>query len=434
MATQLETVSTLGRKLSLAVALADIEREMGERLRKLARTVKMPGFRPGKVPMRMIEQSYGMQVQSEVLGDAVSRAFTDAIAEHSLRVAGQPQIERQENAPEGQIAFTAAFEVYPDIVLGDIATLAVERFACEVGDAEVEKTLDILRRQRAPWVAVDRGAADGDRVTLDFKGTLDGVAFEGGTAEGFQVVLGQGRMLPDFETGVRGAKVGDAPVFPVKFPDDYGAKELAGKTAQFETKITAIEEPQLPALDDAFAKSLGVPDGSIDKLRADVRANLEREVTQRLRARTKAAVMQALTGIASFELPEALVASESEALGERARADLKQRGVDIDKMPPIPADTFKEQASNRVRLGLLVAELVKSRSLQAKPDQLRKQVEEFAQAYENPGELIRYYFSDRNRLAEVEALVVEQNVVDFVLGNAQVAERALAFDELMAQG
>ena len=284
------------------------------------------------------------------------------------------------------------------------------------------------------WVAAARPAADGDRVTIDFKGTLDGVPFEGGTAEGFQVVLGQGRMLPDFETGLRGASAGDTPTFPVKFPDDYGATELAGKTAQFETKVTAVEEQQLPALDEAFAQALGVGDGSIDKLRTDVRANLEREVAQRLRSRTKAAVMQALPKVASFEIPAALVAAEGEALGERARADMKQRGVDLDKMPPIPPDTFKEQAENRVRLGLLVAELVKSQSLQAKPDQLRKQVEEFAQAYENPGELIRYYFSDRNRLAEVEAIVVEQNVVDWVLNTARVTDKALAFDELMAPG
>ena len=432
MASQLETVSTLGRKLALSVALAEVERDVAQRLRNIARTAKMPGFRPGKVPMRMIEQSYGAQVQSEVLGDAVSKAFSDAVSEHSLRVAGQPSIERREDTPEGELGFSASFEVYPEIVLGDFAALAVERYTCEVGEAEVDKTIDILRKQRAPWVAAQRPAADGDRITVDFKGTLDGTPFDGGTAEGFQVVLGQGRMLPDFEAGLRGASAGDTPVFPVAFPADYGAAELAGKTAQFETRVALVEEQQLPALDAAFAASLGVPDGSVDKLRADVRANLEREVAQRLRARTKASVMQVLPEVASFELPAALVDAESATLGERARADLKQRGVDIDRMPPIPPDTFKEQATGRVRLGLLVGELVRARSLQAKPDQLRKQVEEFAQSYENPGELIRHYFSDRNRLAEVEAIVVEQNVVDWVLANAKVSDKALPFDELMA--
>ncbi len=434
MATQLESVGALGRKLSMAVVLADIEREVGDRLRTLARSTKKPGFRPGKVPLKMIEQSYGAQVQSEVLGDAVSKAFSDAVSEHALRVAGQPQIERREDSPEGELGFTAAFEIYPDVVVGDVTLLEVERLVCAIGEAEVEKTLNILRKQRAPWVAATRPAADGDRVTIDFKGSIDGTPFEGGAAEGFQVVLGEGRMLPDFEAGLRGKSAGDTPSFPVKFPDEYGAAELAGKTAQFETKVTIAEEQVLPALDDDFAKALGVADGSVDKLRSDVRANLEREVAQRLRSRVKSAVMQALPKVASFELPSALVGAESEALGERARADLKQRGVDIEKMPPIPPDTFKEQAENRVRLGLLVAEIVRAQSLQAKPDQLRKQVEEFAQSYENPGELIRYYFSDRTRLAEVEAIVVEQNVVDWVLGVARVVERALAFDELMAAG
>lgn len=432
MATQLETVGTLGRKLSFSLPLADIERDAAVRLRELARTTRMPGFRPGKVPMSMIERSYGAQVRSEVLGDAVSKAFSDAVTEHGLRVAGQPQIERRDDAGEGQIGFSAAFDVYPEIVLGDFAALEVERFRCEVGEAEVDKTLDILRRQRAPWVAIDRAAADGDRLTIDFKGTLDGTPFEGGSAEGFQMVLGQGRMLPDFEIGLRGARAGDTPVFPVAFPADYGAAELAGKTAQFETRVASVEEQQLPALDEAFAQSMGVADGSLEKLRADVRANLEREVAQRLRARTKSAVMKSLPAVASFELPVSLVDAENASLGERARDDLKQRGIDIDKMPPIPPETFRDQAAERVRLGLLVAELVRSRSLQAKPDQLRRQVEEFAQSYENPGELIRYYFSDRNRLAEVEAIVVEQNVVDWVLANARTTERALAFDELMA--
>ena len=432
MATQLETMGTLGRKLSFSLPLADIERDAAVRLRELARTTRMPGFRPGKVPMSMIERSYGAQVRSEVLGDAVSKAFGDAVTEHGLRVAGQPQIERLDDAGEGQIGFSAAFDVYPEIVLGDFAALEVERFGCEVGEAEVDKTLDILRRQRAPWVAIDRAAGDGDRLTIDFKGTLDGTPFEGGSAEGFQMVLGQGRMLPDFETGLRGARGGDTPVFPVAFPADYGAAELAGKTAQFETRVANVEEQQLPALDEAFAQSMGVADGSLEKLRADVRANLEREVAQRLRARTKSAVMKSLPAVASFELPVSLVDAENASLGERARDDLKQRGIDIDKMPPIPPETFRDQAAERVRLGLLVAELVRSRSLQAKPDQLRRQVEEFAQSYENPGELIRYYFSDRNRLAEVEAIVVEQNVVDWVLANARTTERALAFDELLA--
>ncbi|MFO1299824.1 MAG: trigger factor [Burkholderiaceae bacterium] len=434
MATQLETTSALERKLAMAVPVAEINRQVVERLRKLSRNVKMPGFRPGKVPMKMIEQSYGPQVHAEVLGDAVSKAFSDAVDEHKLRVAGQPRIESREGAAEHELGFTATFEVYPEVALGDPATLELERASCQVGEAEVDKTVEILRKQRVTWAAADRAAQDGDRVTIDFVGTLDGVAFEGGSATEFPFVLGEGRMLPDFEAGVRGAGTGEKKTFPVAFPAEYGSVDLAGKTAQFEVTIRKVEAPQLPQVDDAFARQLGVPDGDLARMRADIRANLEREVGQRVRSRNKAAVMEALTKLAAFELPKALVEAESRALGERAIEDLRQRGIDPKNMPPIPPDTFREQAERRVRLGLIVAEIVREHGLQAKPDQMRKQIEEFAQAYENPGEVVRHYFSDRNRLAEVEAIVVEQNVVDWALSKARVTDRALPFDELMSAG
>ena len=433
MATQLESLGPLQRRLSIGVTLSDVEQEVGARLRKLSRTVKMSGFRPGKVPMKMIEQSYGPQVHSEVLGDSVSKAFSDAVTEHNLRVAGQPQIEPRQDAAEGEVGFHATFEVYPDIVLGELGGLEVERVACTVGDAEVDKTLDILRKQRVTWEVADRAAQDGDRVTIDFVGTLDGVAFDGGSANDFQFELAAGRMLPDFETGVQGARAGEERTFPVAFPADYGSAELAGKTAQFKVTIKAVEQPRLPEVDAAFATQLGVADGDLAKMRADIRANLEREVAQRVRARTKASVMDALPQLADIALPSALVESEGRELTERALNDLKQRGMDIKNIP-VPPDAFKEQAEKRVRLGLIVAEIVKVNGLQAKPDQIRKQIEEFAQSYENPAELIRYYFSDRNRLAEVEAIVVEQNVVDWALAGAKVSDKVLGFDELMGQG
>ena len=276
MATQLETIGSLQRRLTLSVPIADVDKEVGDRLRKLARTVKMSGFRPGKVPMRIIEQSYGPQVHAEVLGDAVSAAFSGAVDEHKLRVAGQPSIERHEAAPEGSLGFHATFEVYPDVVLGDVKSLAIERAQCTVGDAEIDKTLDVLRKQRVTWEEAARPAQDEDRVTIDFVGTLDGVAFDGGTATDFQFVLGQGRMLSDFETGTRGASAGEVRDFPVAFPADYSAAELAGKTAQFKVTVKKVEAPRLPALDEEFAKSLGVADGSVEKMRAEVRANLER--------------------------------------------------------------------------------------------------------------------------------------------------------------
>jgi trigger factor len=431
MATQLESTGALERRLSLSVPMAEIGAQVDRKLREMARTVRMPGFRPGKVPMKMIQQSYGAQVQAEVLGDAVSKAFSDAVTEHGLRIAGQPRIEPRQEAADGVAGFTATFEVYPEISLADASSLELERASCEVGEAEVDKTVDILRKQRTTFTEAQRAAADGDRVTIDFVGTLDGVAFQGGTATDFPFTLGEGRMLADFETGVRGASAGDKKTFPVAFPEDYSAKELAGKTAQFEVTVKKVEAPSMPELDAEFAKQLGVADGSVETLRADVRRNLEREVAQRLRGRVKTAVMEALPKLADIELPKALVQGESEQLAERAREDFKQRGMDIKDMP-IPAEAFAESAAKRVRLGLIVGEIVKTQGLQAKPDQLRKQIEEFAQSYENPGEVIRWYFSDRERLAEVEALVVEQNVVDWVLSKARVTDTAVPFDELMA--
>ncbi|MEI7444476.1 MAG: trigger factor [Burkholderiales bacterium] len=431
MATQLESTGALERRLSLSVPMAEIGAQVDRKLREMARTVRMPGFRPGKVPIKMIQQSYGAQVQAEVLGDAVSKAFSDAVTEHGLRIAGQPRIEPRQEAADGVAGFTATFEVYPEISLADASSLELERASCEVGEAEVDKTVDILRKQRTTFTEAQRAAADGDRVTIDFVGTLDGVAFQGGTATDFPFTLGEGRMLADFETGVRGASAGDKKTFPVAFPEDYSAKELAGKTAQFEVTVKKVEAPSMPELDAEFAKQLGVADGSVETLRADVRRNLEREVAQRLRGRVKTAVMEALPKLADIELPKALVQGESEQLAERAREDFKQRGMDIKDMP-IPAEAFAESAAKRVRLGLIVGEIVKTQGLQAKPDQLRKQIEEFAQSYENPGEVIRWYFSDRERLAEVEALVVEQNVVDWVLSKARVTDTAVPFDELMA--
>ncbi|HZH06448.1 MAG TPA: trigger factor [Lautropia sp.] len=430
MASQLENTGSLERRLTLSVPTAEVTKKVQERYRSLARTVRMPGFRPGKVPLKLIEQSYGQQVQAEILGDAVSKAFTDAVDEHKLRVAGQPAIDAKEGSAEAA-DFTATFEVYPDVELAEPDAVQVERFTCEVGDAEVNKTIDVLRKQRTRWNEVQRAGQSGDRVTLDFVGTLDNVPFDGGSATDFAMVLGEGRMLPDFESGVAGKAAGETGSFDVSFPAEYSAKELAGKTARFEVTVKKVEEPELPALDSAFAEQMGVKEGDLEKFKADVRANLEREVSQRLKARTKTSVMDGIAGLARIDLPKSLVDQESQALAERMREDLKGRGVDVKDIP-VPPDAFKDQAERRVRLGLIVAEIVRKHGLQAKPDQIRKQIEEFSQTYENPAEVVRWYFSDKSRLAEVEALVVEQNVVDWVLQKGQVTNKALTFDELMA--
>jgi trigger factor len=432
MTTSVETLSGLQRRLNFSVNSEDIAKQTKVRLSQLSKTVKLAGFRPGKVPLSMVERNYGFQVQSEVLGDAVNKAFSEAINSHALRIAGEPRVDRAEGEPAaGTLGFVATFEVYPQIALKDLSTLEAERFTANVGDDDVEKTVNILRKQRATWNELARAVENNDRVTIDFKGTLNGEAFQGGSAEDFPFVPGEGRMLPDFEKGVIGMMAGATKGFDVAFPEDYGNKELAGKTAQFSVTVKKVEMPVLPEVNEEFAKQLGVADGDISKLRGDIRNNLEREVAQRLRTRTKSAVMEVLPGVAEFDLPKALVESEQGRLAEQAKAELTNRGVDVKNIP-VPLDAFTEQAQRRVRLGLIVGELVKTNSLQAKPDQIKKQIEEFAQAYENPGEVVRWYFSDKERLAEVEGMVLEQNVVDLILSKAKVSDKALAFDELMA--
>ncbi|MDO5057471.1 MAG: trigger factor [Lautropia sp.] len=431
MASQLETTGTLERRLTLSVNPADISAKVQERLRSMAKTIRMPGFRPGKVPVRLIEQSYGPQVHTEVLGEALSKSFSDAVQAENLRVAGQPEIAPKDPENADSHDFVATFEVYPEIKLGDPSSIEVERFTAQVDDEALQTTIDVLRKQRTRWNEADRAGEKGDRALIDFVGKLDGEAFPGGSATDFPMILGEGRMLPDFEAGVQGKKAGETVTFDVKFPEDYNAAQLAGKTAQFEVTIKKIEAPELPEVDAEFARQMGQEDGDVEKFREDVRTNLEREVEQRVQARTKTAVMDKIVGLAEIELPKALVAQEAESLAARMREDLQARGIDLKKAPPVPADAFTEQATRRVRLGLIVSEVVRENALQAKPEQIRKQIETFAATYENPAEVVRWYFSDRDRLAEVEALVVEQNVVDWLLSKAKVTDHPLSFDELM---
>ncbi len=435
MAVTVETLEKLERKIVLSLPLASIQTEVDARLKRMARTVKMDGFRPGKVPMSVVAQRYGYSVQYEVLNDKVGEAFAAAASEAQLRVAGQPRITEKEGAPEGELTFEAVFEVYPEVKIGDLAEAEVEKLQAEVTDAAIDKTLDILRKQRRTFAqrAQDASAEDGDRVTVDFEGKIDGEPFEGGKAEDFQFLVGEGQMLKEFEDAVRGMKSGESKTFPLAFPEEYHGKEVAGKTADFLVTVKKIEAANLPEVNDALAKSLGVAEATVEGLRADIRKNLDREVKFRLLSRNKQAVMDALLAKAELDLPNAAVQAEIERLLEGARADLKQRGLkDADKAE-IPEDIFRPQAERRVRLGLVVAELVKANNLQATPEQLKAHVDEMAASYEKPEDVVRWYFSDRNRLAEVEAVVIENNVTNFVLDKAKVVDKAISFDELMGQ-
>jgi trigger factor len=434
MAVTVETLEKLERRITLTLPADTINNEVQSRLKRLARTVKADGFRPGKVPMSVVAQRYGYSVQYEVMNDKVGQAFEQATNEAKLRVAGQPRITEKESAPEGQIAFDATFEVYPEVKLGDLSTAEVERVSTEVTDAAIDKTLDILRKQRRTFAqrAQAEAAGEGDRVTIDFEGKIDGVPFEGGKAEGFQFIIGEGQMLEQFEKAVRGMKAGESKTFPLQFPEDYQGKDVAGKEADFLVTLSKIEAQNLPEVNEALAKALGIKDGTVEGLRADIKKNLEREVKFRVLARNKAAVMDAVAKNAELDLPTALVNGETQRMIESARADLKKRGVKDAEKAPIPEEIFKPQAERRVRLGLVVAELVRANNLQAKPDQLQAHIEEMAQSYEKPAEVVRWYLSDRNRMAEVEGVVIENNVTDFVLSKAKVTDKVVAFDELMA--
>ncbi len=436
MAVNVETLEKLERKITLELPLAAIEKEVDVRLKRMARQVKMDGFRPGKVPFSVVAQRHGYAVQYEVVNDQVGQAFSAAAAEAGLRIAGAPRIsEKEGEAPEGQLVFEAVFEVFPDVKINDLAAAEVEKITAEVDDAAIDRTLDILRKQRRTFAVRAEGEAaqDGDRVTIDFEGKIDGVPFEGGKAEGFQFLVGEGQMLEAFEKAVRGMKAGESKTFPLAFPEDYHGKDVAGKEADFLVTVKKVEAQQLPELNEEFIKSLGLADGSVDSLRADIKRNLEREVKFRVAARNKAAAMEALLKTVDFDLPKYLIEAETERLLEGARADLKARGIkDADKAP-IPAEMFKPQAERRVRLGLAVAELVKANNLQAKPEQLQAHIEELSQSYEQPAQVVAWYMSDRQRMAEVEAVVIEANVADFILSKAKVTDKALSFEELMGQ-
>ncbi len=435
MTVTVETLEKLERKITLTLPADVIQNEVAARLKRIARDVKMDGFRPGKVPMNVVAQRYGYSVHYEVMNDKVGEAFATAANEAQLRVAGQPRITEKEGAPEGQLAFDAVFEVYPEVKIGDLTGAKVEKLDASVDEAAIERTLDILRKQRRTFAqrAQDQAAQDGDRATIDFEGKIDGEPFEGGKAEGFQFIVGDGQMLKEFEDAVRGMKTGESKTFPLAFPEDYHGKDVAGKTADFLVTVKKLEAANLPAVDEALAKSLGIADGTVEGLRADIRKNLEREVKFRLQARNKAAVMDALVAVAELDLPNSVVQSELDRLVEGARADLKQRGIKDAEKAPIPEELFRPQAERRVRLGLVVAELVKANELHAKPEQIKAHIEELAASYEKPADVIRWYQSDNRRMAEVEAIVIENNVTEFVLAKAQVENKTVAFDELMAQ-
>lgn len=432
MQANLETLSGLERRLSVAVPLTEIDVEVQSRLKNITRTAKMPGFRPGKVPFKVVQQQYGASVRQEVLGATLEKSFGDAVRDNNLRVAGYPKFDA---APpvEGSADFqySATFEVYPEFKVGDIASKTIDRVKLEVGDAEVDKTLDIMRKQRVTYDIVDRAAQKEDRLEISYKGTIDGTPFEGGTAEKQNAVLGEGRLLPDFEAALVGLKTGDSKGFDLKFPDDYHGKEVAGKTAHFDVTVSEVAAPKLPQIDAEFALSLGVPDGDLAKMRGEVKANLEREVKQRLKAKTKDQVMQALLDATPVDVPKSLIDMEIQTLQNMMRENMASRGMPVKDDVPMPAEIFTAQAQRRVSLGLILGELVRENNLHARPEQVRASVDLQAQSYEKPDEVVKWFYSQPDRLRDTESVVLEENVVEWALGVAKAEDKAITFDELM---
>ena len=426
----LETLGQLERRLHVAVPKAQIEGEVQKRLENLAKTVKIAGFRPGHVPIKMIAQQYGPQVRSDVISDTVQASLNDAIRTQNLRVAGYPRIEATQDAAEDQFAFSAVFEVYPEIKIGELNAVTIERPVAEVTPADVDHTIEILRKQRARYEPALRGAQVGDQAIVDFTGTIDGVEFQGGQARDFAIILGEGKMLPAFETALAGMSAGEKKTFSLVFPADYHGREVAGKTAQFDMTVKSVAEPHLPAVDEEFARDFGIASGSLEELRSEISSNLRVELQRKVEGVLKDQVMKALQTTCQTVVPKSLVEMEARSLYERAAAELKNRGVKVEELD-MSADTFRPQAEERVAFSLILNELVRLNELQARPDQIRALVEEAAQSFEQPDAVIRWHYEKPERLNEYEVRAVERNVIDWALARARVVERPTPFKELM---
>ena len=433
MQSNVETLGLLERRLNVTVPQEKIETEVESRLKRIARTAKIRGFRSGKVPLKIVLQQYGPQVRQEVMGDVLQKSFGEAVLEQKLRVAGYPRFEAKEVTENAlQFEFSATFEVYPDVILGDLKSTDIEQPVMQVSPTDVDKAIKIMRKQRTQYNVVERPVLAGDRINIDYHGVIDGVEFDGSSANKFLLNLGEGQFLKDFEEQMIGMSTEQSKTFEVTFPVNYHGKEIAGKTATFEVKLNGVEEPKLPELNADFARSLGIAEGGVEKMHGEVQANLEREVSKRIKTRIKENVMKALLDTTTIDTPKALVALELDRLMESTRNDLKERGMKV-KDVPLPPDLFQEQAQRRVNLGLIMAELVKTYDLHAKPEQVRTLVENFAQSYENPGEVVKLHYSSKERLNEAESAVLEDNVVAWVLEKANVVEKVVTFDELMGE-
>ena len=432
MSVTLETLENLERKVTLSLPWSSINAECDKRLKQTARKARIDGFRPGKAPLSMIQSMYGASIQNDVMNELAQKVFFDTAVAEGWKIAGMPRLEGVEGQNDKEnFLFTGVFEVFPEVKVGDLSGQEVEKVTASVGDAEVEKTIDILRQQRTRFNHTERAAKDGDRVIIDFAGKIDGEAFAGGSAENYAFVLGQGQMLPEFEAGVNGLKEGESKDVEVNFPEDYHGKEVAGKTAVFTITVRNVAEPVLPEVDEVFAKALGIADGNIETMRTEVKKNVEREVKRRVDSQNKEAAMEVLLAVSELQVPNALINEEAARLAAEMKQNFINQGMADAKNLDLPLDMFKEQAERRVKLGLILAEVVQANGLEPSKEQIDAVIADFAESYEDPQEVIDWYHADNSRLQGPTSLAVEANVTDFVLGKAKVTEKALSFDEVM---
>ena len=421
-----ESTGALERRMRVEVPIEAIENEVSSRLKSVGKTARIKGFRPGKVPARVVRQKYGKQVRQEVLGEVMQKSYTDAVMQENLRPAGGPKIET-EGEDEKSFTYVATFEVLPEVQLKDLDKFKVDKPEIEIGDEDLEDMLLSLRRQRASWEEVERKAADGDRVIVDFKGSIDGEEFQGGSGDEIPVVLGDGQMLADFEKGLKGMQAGEEKTIKVKFPKDYPAEELAGKKADFAIKMHKVTEQVLPELDDEFAAAFNVTDGGLEQFRTDVRDNMEREARQKVDADVREQVMNGLIEKNPIDVPQALIEEEMHSMQHEA---MQRMGIeDHDQAPPM--ENFREAAEKRVRLGLLLRQVIAENGIKADDSDLRARVEDICAGYENSEEMVRMYMDNPQVMQQIEPMVVEQKAVEWLLENGKAKGKKVSFKEYM---
>lgn len=431
MQVSVETTNGLERKLTVAVEEEHIAKVVDGRLQDMTRTVKVKGFRAGKVPLKIVKQQYEEQVRQEVMTDVLQSTLYEAIGQEKLNPAGTPRIDKMDSEAGKGMEYTVLFEVYPEIKLGDLSAEKIEKTVCEISETDIDEMIETVRGQHKEWKSVERASKEGDQLNINFKGKVDGEVFAGGEANDMAIELGSGRMIKGFEEGLIGASAGDDVTLSVTFPEDYHAKDLAGKPAQFETHVNKVEEAVLPEIDVEFAEKLGIKDASIENLRKEISTGMQQELGSRLNTMLKASVMDVLIKTNSFDIPTALVETESEALKKQMMQNLAQQGM---QQPDLKMDAtmFADQAERRVRLGLVMSEIVQSEKIEVDDDRVKKKVEEIAAPYEQPQQVIDWYYSDKQRLAEVKALVTEEQVVDWVIDKVKVVDTQKKFKDIMS--